>query len=65
MYTAREATNQKMIDLLNNMYDDIAPKRASEDAKNRVAEKLSKMDFAGVMPETAERILNFINNSLM
>ena len=66
IYSAREATNQKLIDLLEKMYNDIAPKNASFAAtRAKTAEKLSNMNFAGVEPKTAEAILEFINNSLM
>lgn len=65
IYTTRETTNQKLIDLLNKMYNDIAQKSLSSDTREKIVEKLSKMDFAGVEPKTAEVILDFINNSLM
>lgn len=66
IYSAREATNQKLIDLLEKMYNDITPKEASFAATRvKTAEKLSNMNFAGVEPKTAEAILEFINNSLM
>jgi len=66
IYSAREVTNPKLIDLLNRMYNDIAPKTLSVAAtRAKTAEKLSNMNFAGVEPKTAEAILEFINNSLM
>lgn len=66
IYSAREVTNQKMIDLLNQMYNDITPKKLSFAAtRAKTAEKLSNMNFAGVEPKTAEAILQFINDSLM
>lgn len=66
IYSAREVTNQKMIDLLNKMYNDIVPTSLSFAAtRAKTAEKLSNMNFAGVDPKTAEAILEFINNSLV
>lgn len=66
IYSAREATNQKIIDFLNRMYDDIAPKSAScTDAQAKTAEKLSNMNFAGVGPETAKVILEYVSSALM
>ena len=66
IYSAREVTNQKMIDLLNKMYNDIVPTSLSfAVTRAKTAEKLSNMNFAGVDPKTAEAILEFINNSLV
>ena len=64
IYTARETTNQKMIDMLNRMYDDLAPGRA-EDAKAKVLDKVMSMKFDGVTSGTATAILDFIGKTLM
>ena len=63
---AREATNQKMIDLLNKMYNDIVPTSLSfAETRAKTAERLATMNFAGVEPKTAEAILEFISNALV
>jgi len=64
IYAAREATNQKMIDMLNRIYEDLKPKNA-EDAKLKLLEKVTAMSFLGVEPGTATAILDFIGKTLM
>lgn len=65
IYSSRETTNQKMIDLLNRMYSDIAPKSAMDITREKTVERFANMNFAGVEPKTAEAILKFISDSLM
>lgn len=64
IYAAREATNQKMIDMLNRMYDDLTP-RSAEDAKVKVLDKVMSMHFDGVTAGTATAFLDFIGKTLM
>ena len=65
LYVRREVTNQKLIELLNRMYDDIAPKQVPIGLKEKAIERLSGMDFAGVLPETAKVLMDTLNNLLM
>ena len=65
IYSSRETTNQKMIDLLNRMYSDIATKSAMDITREKTVERFANMNFAGVEPKTAEAILKFISDSLM
>ena len=65
IYSSREATNQKMIDLLNRMYNDVAPRSAIDITREKTVERFANMNFAGVEPKTAEAILKFISDSLM
>lgn len=65
IYVRREVTNQKLIELLNRMYDDIAPKQDPVGLKEKAVERLSNMGFAGVSPETAKVLMDTLNNLLM
>ena len=52
----REVTNQKMLDMLDEM---LHPNKG----KHSVVDKVLKYDFAGVMGDTAEKILSFIERN--
>ena len=75
IYAAREATNQKLIGLLERMYDDLMQSatcgngtdsaRFQEMQRAKALKTLSGVNFAGVNPQTAEAILSFMQNSLM
>ena len=56
IYVRREVTNQKMLDMLDEMLH-------PDKGRRSVVDKLVEQDFAGVMPETAEKILNFIERN--
>lgn len=64
IYTQREMTNRQMLTFLNRMYDDVAPKNPIG-LKEKAVERLSGMDFAGVLPETAKVLMDTLNNLLM
>jgi len=52
----REVTNQKMLDMLDDM---LHPNKG----KSSVVDKVLNHDFAGVLPETADKILSFIERN--
>ena len=54
IYTEREKTNQKMLDMLWRLHDEEKP------AQNMSTDQLSKIDWVGVLPETANAILKAI-----
>ena len=53
----REVTNQKMLDMLEEM---LHPNKG----KSSIVDKVLNHDFAGVLPETAEKILSFIERNI-
>lgn len=65
VYVRREVTNQKLIELLNRMYDDIAPKQVPIDPREKVLEALSKLNLGNVFPDTAKVMMEFMKDSLM
>ena len=54
--SSREITNQKMLDMLDEM---LHPNKG----KSSVVDKVLKYDFAGVLGDTAEKILSFIERN--
>lgn len=57
IYRAREATNQKMLAMLEKMYDDMMDK--SPQSTNDVAlQAIGKMDFVAMNPETAKFVID-------
>ena len=65
LYVHREVTNQKLIEVLNRMYDDIAPKQVPIDPREKVLEALPKLNLGNVFPDTAKVMLEFMKDSLM
>ncbi len=58
---AREKTNQKTIELLSRMYEDIAPRREEgPDRRSALVESIRKMDFSGTHPDAVKEVLAFI-----
>ena len=55
IYVRREVTNQKMLDMLDDM-------RGTK-KNTALLDKIIPKDFAGVLPETAEMLLNFVERN--
>ena len=55
IYVHREKTNQKMLDMLNDM---IGAKKDPE-----LIDRIIPKDFAGVLPETAKMLLDFVERN--
>ena len=60
---AREATNQRMLAMLDKMYDDVVGRtyihdKSPQSANTDVLEAIRNMNFAGMMPETAKVIID-------
>jgi len=60
IYVKREDTNQKMLDILKQMYDDAKSERA--EASQTLADRLAKFDWVGVSAATAELILKAVKS---
>ncbi len=60
IYRMREDTNHRMLDMLNKMYDDMVgrPQQAQWSSSAVALETIQKMNFAGMMPETAKVIID-------
>lgn len=60
IYHSREITNQKMLDMLDKMYDDVMGRQTSRAANPdfAIANAISKLDFSGMMPETAKLVID-------
>ena len=58
IYSKREATNMKMLAMLDKMYDDMMGKSEKQTIKTYGIDAIAKMDFAGMMPETAKVVLD-------
>lgn len=58
IYRAREATNQKMLAMLETMYNDMMGKQLTFSNRDTALEAIRKMSFAGVGSETAQIIIN-------
>lgn len=56
IYKNREKTNQKMLNMLETMYNDMMGKQ--ERKSSNMAEVIAEMDFAGMMPETAKIVID-------
>ena len=66
IYAAREKTNQKAIELLSRMYDDIAPRGpVGHDRRLEILDQIRQMSFDAVHPETARELLNFFERQLL
>jgi len=63
--SAREETNQKMVDLLSRMYDDIVPRKLDRhDRKTEILDKIRMMNFDAVHPEAVRAVLDFFEHQL-
>lgn len=58
IYRARETTNQKMLAMLETMYNDMMGKQLTFSDRDTALEAIRKMSFAGVGSETAQIIIN-------
>lgn len=57
IYKAREKTNQKMLSMLNTMYNDMMGKVENQLPGESIMDAIREMDFAGMMPETAKIVV--------
>jgi len=58
IYASREQTNQKMINMLDKMYNDMMAKPENQPSSESVMDAIRKMDFAGMTPETAKIVID-------
>ncbi len=62
---AREGTNQKVVDLLSRMYDDIAPRRLDgHGRKIEILDQIRQMKFDAVHPEAVRELISFFERQL-
>lgn len=66
IYRAREITNQKMLSMLDKMYEDMMGRTThiqgmpSQSSNDVLLEAIRKLDFVGMMPETAKIVIDAI-----
>ena len=58
IYKNREVTNQKMLSMLEIMYNDMMGKAEKPTFGSNLFEAISRMDFSGMEPETAKIVVN-------
>lgn len=58
IYEKREMTNQKMLGMLETMYNDMMGKAEKRPSERNLFEAISRMNFAGMEPGTAAVVIN-------